>query len=250
MDCYAKLQDDPARMVANPAKAQMRKKLASARAAVASARAAVASARAAVASAEQAAFARSQGGDSAEECSVTQAKAALADLKIQSKTIPATVALGEVRPQAMRLNDERERLHDTVRMATWNAEHALAAALRAHDARAEDEAHSLLAEAFSASVDLEVIGNKLHVRLEALSAPCRSRAIAALCVELNTTETVAHLGRRSSLARNESTRRSEGGQRARADRSDPLGPSRSCTGRSSGGRRVRGLRGSLPSLYR
>ena len=175
MDSYAKIEDDPARMVANPAKAQMKKKLASA--------------RAAIASAKQAAFAAGQGGDRAEAASVTQAEAALAELKIQSKTIPAKVPLGEVRPEAMRLDDERKRLHDAVRMATWNAEHALAAALGAHYARAEDEAHSLLAEAFSASADLEVIGDELHVRLEPLSAPRRSRAIAALCAELNATET-------------------------------------------------------------
>ena len=171
MDSYAKVEDDPARMVPNPAKAQMKRKLASA--------------RSAVAAAKQAAFAA---GDGAEELSVKQAEAALAELKIRSKTIPAKVALGEARPQAMRLDDERKRLHDAVRMATWNAEHALAAALGAHYARAEDEAHSLLAEAFSASADLEVIGDELHVRLEALSAPRRSRAIAALCAELNATE--------------------------------------------------------------
>jgi hypothetical protein len=90
----------------------------------------------------------------------------------------------------MRLDDERKRLHDAVRMATWNAEHALARALGPHYARAEDEAHSLLSEAFSASADLEIIDDELHVRLEPLSAPRRSRAIAALCKELTATETI------------------------------------------------------------
>jgi prepilin-type processing-associated H-X9-DG protein len=175
MDSYAKVEDDPARMVANPAKAKMKKSLAAA--------------RAAVAAAKQAAFGKGQGDDGTEVASVKQAETALAELRADSKALPAKVALGEVRPQAMRLDDERKRLHDAVRMATWNAEHVLAAALGAHYARAEDEAHSLLAEAFSASADLEVIGDELHVRLEALSAPRRSRAIAALCAELNATET-------------------------------------------------------------
>ncbi|MHB1848078.1 MAG: hypothetical protein ACYCVO_03550, partial [Acidimicrobiales bacterium] len=74
-----------------------------------------------------------------------QAQAALDSLKAESATIPAKVPLGDIRPDAVRLDDERKRLHDAVRMATWNAEHALAAALGAHYARAEDEAHSLLA---------------------------------------------------------------------------------------------------------
>ena len=175
MDSYAKVEDDPARKVANPAKTQMRKNLKAA--------------RAAIASAKQAAFGACQDGGGVEAEAVKQAEATLAELKERSKTIPAKVALGEVRPGAMRLDDERKRLHDAVRMATWNAEHTLAAALGAHYTRAEDEAHSLLAEAFSASADLEVIGDELHVRLEALSAPRRSRAIAALCSQLNATET-------------------------------------------------------------
>ena len=175
MDSYAKIEDDPARVVPNPAKAGMKTQLASA--------------RAAVAAAKQAAFGEG-GDDEAKALSVDQAQAALDSLKAESATIPAKVPLGDIRPDAVRLDDERKRLHDAVRMATWNAEHALAAALRAHYARAEDEAHSLLAEAFSASADLEIIDDELHVRLEALSAPRRSRAIARLCAELNATETV------------------------------------------------------------
>ncbi|MHB1555398.1 MAG: putative transposase [Acidimicrobiales bacterium] len=35
-----------------------------------------------------------------------------------------------------------------------------------------------------------MIDDELHVRLEALSAPRHSRAIARLCAELNATETV------------------------------------------------------------
>ena len=89
----------------------------------------------------------------------------------------------------MRLDDERKRLHDAIRMAAWNAEHALARALGPHYARAEDEAHSLLAETFHAPADLQVIGDQLHVRIDALSAPRRSRAIAALCQELTATKT-------------------------------------------------------------
>lgn len=75
-------------------------------------------------------------------------------------------------------------------MARWNAEKALARGLGPHYSRAEDEAHSLLAETFSASADMEIVGDELHVRLEPLSAPRRSRAIAALCQEMTATETI------------------------------------------------------------
>ena len=176
MDSYAKVDDDPARLVPNPAKARMAK--------------ALSAARAELAAAKEAAITHALDGQPAPVRPIDEAAAALAALKAQSATIPAKVPLGDIRPDAVRLDDERKRLHDAVRMATWNAEHALARALGAHHARAEDEAHSLLAEAFATSADLEIVGDELHVRLEALSAPRRSRAIAAICAELNETETL------------------------------------------------------------
>jgi prepilin-type processing-associated H-X9-DG protein len=176
MDSYAKVPDDPDRMVPNPAKARMKKKLASA--------------RAALGAAKDATITGALGGKSVPTAAIEEAEADLAELKAKSAKVPAKVPLGQVRPDAVRLDDERKRLHDAVRMATWNAEHALARALGPHYARAEDEAHSLLSETFSASADLEVVGKQLHVRIEPLSAPRRSRAIAGLCAELTATETV------------------------------------------------------------
>ncbi len=88
------------------------------------------------------------------------------------------------------LGDEATRIHDAIRTSTWNAEHTLARALGPHYARAEEGAHGLLAEAFATSPDLQIISNELHVSLEPLSAPRRSRAIAALCEEITATETL------------------------------------------------------------
>ncbi len=106
-----------------------------------------------------------------------------------AKAIPAKVPLATARPDAVRLAPERKRIFDAVRMATYNAESELARMLGPHYARAEDEARTLLREAFRAPADLEVIGNELHVRIAALSAPRRTRAIAALCEELTATKT-------------------------------------------------------------
>ncbi|MDQ6838520.1 MAG: helix-turn-helix domain-containing protein [Actinomycetota bacterium] len=176
MDSYAKIADDPTRMVPNPAKAKMAKQLKAG--------------RGALADAKQTTIDNALAGAPAPNGAIDNAEAALTDLKAVAASVPAKVPLGTIRPHAVRLDDERKRLHDAIRMATWNAESTLAAALSPHYARAEDEAHSLLAEAFSASADLEIIGNQLHVRLDPLSAPRRSRAIAALAEELTTTETL------------------------------------------------------------
>ena len=177
MHSYAKVADDPSRMVPNPAKAAMKKALAAARAGLAAAKAAN--------------ITEALGGGRPSTRLIEEAEAHLAALKAEPAKVPAKVPLCEARPGALRLDDERKRLHDAVRMATWNAEHALARALGPHYARAEDEAHSLLSEAFSASAAyLEVIDGHLHVRIEPLSAPRRSRAIAAQCAELTATETI------------------------------------------------------------
>jgi CO/xanthine dehydrogenase Mo-binding subunit len=180
MDSYAKLPDDPERLVPNRAKAKAKAELKKARATLATAEAA-----------EGRVALRGDGAGSAElRSAYAQAKKAVEEMEAAYRAIPAKVPLAEARPEAVRLDDERKRIHDAIRMATWNAESTLARALGPHYARAEDEAHSLIAEAFRASADLEITGNKLHVRLDPLSAPRRSRAIAALCTELTATKTL------------------------------------------------------------
>ncbi|MHB8429942.1 MAG: putative transposase [Acidimicrobiales bacterium] len=87
-----------------------------------------------------------------------------------AKAIPAKVPLALVRPAPVRIDVERKRVMDAIRMATYNAECSLARLLAPHYARAEDEARSLLHEAFRTSADLKVIGAALHVRIEPLSA--------------------------------------------------------------------------------
>jgi len=74
-------------------------------------------------------------------------------------------------------------------MSAYNAESALARLLRPHYPRAEDEGRALLREAFTLTGDLQISGDTLHVRLDTASAPRRSKAINALCAELNQTQT-------------------------------------------------------------
>ena len=74
-------------------------------------------------------------------------------------------------------------------MSAYNSESALARLLRPHYSRGDDEARALLREAFTLPGDLQISGNTLHVRLDPASAPRRSRALAALCVELTDTAT-------------------------------------------------------------
>ena len=118
----------------------------------------------------------------------TEAVAHVESLNAAARGVPARVPLGELHPDAVVHHGERKRIHDAVRMATYNAETALARLLAPHYPRADDEARSLLREAMRSPADLQIVGNELHVRINPLSAPRRSRAVAALCEDLNSND--------------------------------------------------------------
>ena len=89
----------------------------------------------------------------------------------------------------MRLETETKLITHAIRMAACNAETILARALHGHYARAGDEACALIREALITSGDIAPRDRTLHVRLDPLTAPRRTRALAALCVQLNDTQT-------------------------------------------------------------
>jgi prepilin-type processing-associated H-X9-DG protein len=182
LDAYQTTADDPHRMVPNPARKTADRQVREARAELAAAEAA--EGRAALDGR------RDKARTAAVDAAFVAARAHLAELQTAARSIPAKTPLGAVHPDAARLHPERKRIHDAIRLATYNAESALARLLAPHYARADDEARSLLREIFTTPADLEVIDNQLHVRLKPLSAPRRSRALAGLCADLTATETI------------------------------------------------------------
>jgi hypothetical protein len=99
------------------------------------------------------------------------------------------VRLGDLAPDTVVLDTETKLITHAVRMAAYNTETALATALHGHYARADDEAHTLIREALADSGDIHPADGVLHVRLDSLTAPRRTTALAALCQQLNTTRT-------------------------------------------------------------
>jgi prepilin-type processing-associated H-X9-DG protein len=181
LDAYATSGDDPTRLVPNPARRDADRRVREARASLEAAeaaegRATVDGGRATAATTEMNAV-------------FAAARTHVAELEAGARAIPAKVPLGDLHPDAARLDPERKRIHDAIRMATYNAESALARLLAPHYARADDEARSLLREVFASPADMDVVGPELHVRINALSAPRRTRALAGLCAELTATET-------------------------------------------------------------
>jgi hypothetical protein len=100
--------------------------------------------------------------------------------------VPARIRLGDLAPDMVRLDVETKQITHAIRMAAYNSEITLARALHGRYARAGDEACALLREALTISGDIQPSPGQLLVRLDPLTAPRRTHALAALCQQLST----------------------------------------------------------------
>jgi hypothetical protein len=111
--------------------------------------------------------------------------------KVQSilerrKAIPSRVTISEaLQEPPVRLRTETKRLSDTFKMVAYQTETALVNLLRPHYSRTEDEGRTLVASALQSAAELTINNEELCVTLAAQSSPHRTRAILAVCGELN-----------------------------------------------------------------
>ncbi len=188
LDSYAVTPDDPGRMIPNPAKK-------TAAAAVKAAKKTLAGAGAG--REEKLAALRSPAPGQAViitnqmlarlEAPVAAARRDLKTAQAAARAVPAKIPLSEHNPAMVKLDTETKLITHAIRMAACNTETILARALNGCYARAGDEAYALIREALHASGDITIRGSVLHIRLDPLSAPRRTSALAALCQQLNTT---------------------------------------------------------------
>jgi hypothetical protein len=186
LDCYAATPDDPDREVPNPAK-----KTAAAQVRRAEILAAAAQAQR---DASLAALRNPAPGQpvtitnqmiNALDAPVQAARHELEEADKAAAATPARVPLGTLAPDMMRLEAEVKQITHAIRMAAYNAETTLARALDGRYARAGDEAYALIREALTASGDIRPGDSELLIRLDPLTAPRRTQALAALCDQLN-----------------------------------------------------------------
>ncbi|MBM4394470.1 MAG: hypothetical protein FJ087_02125 [Deltaproteobacteria bacterium] len=110
----------------------------------------------------------------------------VADLEARRAATPDRVPIGTVvTGQVVKLAAERQLLSSLLKMVAYQAETDLARLLAPHYRRAEDEGRTLIQSALGSSADIVPWGHELLVRLAPLSSPHRSRAIAALCRDVN-----------------------------------------------------------------
>jgi Helix-turn-helix domain len=186
LDSYAATPDDPDRKVPNPAK----------KAAAAQVRRAETLAAAAEAQ-RDATLAALRNPAPGQPVTITNqminaldapVEAAWRELQEAGKAAAATpprVPLGTLAPDMMRLEAEVKQITHAIRMAAFNAESALARALDGRYARAGDEAYALIREALTTSGDIHPGDSELLIRLDPLTAPRRTQALAALCEQLS-----------------------------------------------------------------
>jgi hypothetical protein len=185
LDSYAAAPDDPCRLVPNPAKKAAAARVRQAETAAADAEAARDAALLTLRSpAPGHAVTITNQMLNALNAPVEAACQDLGQADAAAAAIPPRVPLGDLSPDMVRLDAETKQITHAIRMAAYNAQTALARHLDSHYARAGDEAYALIREALTTSGDIHPAGGKLLVRLDPLTAPRRTRALAALCQHL------------------------------------------------------------------
>jgi transposase len=111
-------------------------------------------------------------------------------LETRRQKVPRRVPVQSLTEQpVVKLAPEIQHLTNLLKMIAYQTESELLRQLAPHYRRAHDEGRTLLQSAFSGAADLQVTDTELRVTLAPLSSPHRSRAIAALCDDLNKTNT-------------------------------------------------------------
>jgi len=183
---HAVVPDDPTREVPNPARKALDDALRDARAELTrlqadygrEAFAKLEGARPTMRALQRAQAALARGIRAALKCVTT--------LEARRARLPARVPVQQaVAGEIVRLAPERQHLINVLKMVAYQAESDLVSLIEPHYRRAHQEGRTLIQSALASAADLEVTDQELRVRLLPLSSPHRSRAVAALCEELN-----------------------------------------------------------------
>lgn len=116
---------------------------------------------------------------------IAEAEAEVARLREELEAFPRRVPASDLES----LKTERKLIADTIKMTAYQVESRLFGLLGEHDSRTEDEGRTLLQAAFQSTARLEVRDDEFYVELAPQSSAHRTRAIAALCDQLNTWDT-------------------------------------------------------------
>ena len=107
-------------------------------------------------------------------------------LEKRRAAVPRRVPVREATDKpVVKLAPERKHLTNLIKMVAYQAESDLLRLIAPHYRRVNDEGRTLIQAALASAADLKVTKRELRVTLVPQSSPHRTRAIAALCEELN-----------------------------------------------------------------
>lgn len=119
------------------------------------------------------------------------ALARLRKVRAKRAATPKRVAIGQVvSGQVIKLAPERKHLLNLIKMVAYQAESDLVRLIVPHYKRAAQEGRTLVQNMLSSAADLEVTKTELRVTVAPLSSAHRTRALLALCDELNRSKTI------------------------------------------------------------
>jgi prepilin-type processing-associated H-X9-DG protein len=107
-------------------------------------------------------------------------------LECRRSRLPQRVPVAQVVDgQVVRLSTERKHLTNCLKLVAYQAESELVRLAAKHYRRTEDDGRTLVQTVLASAADLVVSKTELRVILAPLSSPHRSKAVAALCEDLN-----------------------------------------------------------------
>jgi transposase len=108
------------------------------------------------------------------------------ELEKRRAVVPRRVPVQDaIDKPVVKLAPERKHLTNLIKMVAYQAESDLLRLVAPHYRRVDDEGRTLIQAALACAADLKVTKRELRVTLAPQSSPHRTRAIAALCEELN-----------------------------------------------------------------
>ena len=117
---------------------------------------------------------------------LTVAMKCIAELKLRRDRVPHRVPVGEaIRAPVVKLATERKHLTNLLKMVAYQAESELLRLVAGHYRRVDDEGRTLVQTALNCAADVQVTPTELRITLAPLSSAHRTRAIAAICADLN-----------------------------------------------------------------
>ena len=175
--------DDPDREVPNLARAKLNSEIREARRALAKAQADLTAA-----SWQAYALGPQHEPPRALAIAVAEKASSLARLQARRNAQPVRVPVSvRTKGPVVKLSTERKHLSNILKMVAFQAETDLVRTVAPHYARADDEGRALIQAALASRADLavDVAKQQLRVTLAPLSSAHRTKALVALCAELN-----------------------------------------------------------------